>query len=159
MNTASGREIASIGLQQCSRIDPQLFSGVRGLRHAPGMPFLLSFRHNLRMTGRLLSGLSTPDSRLKERFEVLPSIRAGLFDDLFGSALRYDFSSPHATFRPQVDHPVGRLDDLQVVFDHHHGVPLLDEAVEHFEQFAHVFEVEAGGRLVEDVEGVAGRAA
>ena len=38
-------------------------------------------------------------------------------------------------------------------------LPLLDQAVEHFEQLAHVLEMEAGGGLVEDVERLAGGAA
>ena len=59
----------------------------------------------------------------------------------------------------EVDHPVGGLDDVEVVLDHDHGVALLDQAVEHFEQLADVLEVEAGGGLVEDVEGLAGGAA
>ena len=64
-----------------------------------------------------------------------------------------------AAARPEVDHPVGGLDDVEVVLDHHHGVALVDQAVEHLEQLADVLEVEAGGRLVEDVEGLAGGAA
>jgi hypothetical protein len=35
------------------------------------------------------------------------------------------------------------------VFDHHNRVALLDQRVEDVEEFADVFEVEAGGRLVE----------
>ncbi len=61
--------------------------------------------------------------------------------------------------RPEVDHPVGGLDDVEVVLDHDHGVAGVDQAVEHFEQLADVLEVEAGGGLVEDVEGLAGGAA
>jgi len=38
-------------------------------------------------------------------------------------------------------------------------LPLLDEGVEDLEEFADVLEMAAGGRLVEDVEGVAGGAA
>lgn len=54
---------------------------------------------------------------------------------------------------------VGGLDDVEVVFDHHHRVALVHQAVEHFEEFADVLEMKAGGRLVEDVEGLAGAAA
>ena len=38
-------------------------------------------------------------------------------------------------------------------------LPWFDQAVEHFEQLADVLEVEAGGGLVEDVEGLAGGSA
>src|SRR5439155_8341370 len=55
----------------------------------------------------------------------------------------------------QVNDPVGGLHDVQVVLDHHHRVPLVHQAVQHLEQEAHVFEVQAGSRLVQDVEGSA----
>ena len=61
-----------------------------------------------------------------------------------------------ATLGPEVDDPVGRLDDVEVVLDDHHRVPAVDQPVEHGEQLLHVVEVEAGGGLVEDVEGAAG---
>ena len=61
-----------------------------------------------------------------------------------------------AALGPQVDDPVGGLDHVEVVLDDDDRVPLLDQAVQHLEQHAHVLEVEAGGRLVEDVEGAAG---
>ncbi len=42
------------------------------------------------------------------------------------------------------------------MLDDQHGVALVDEAGEHGEQLADVLEVEAGGGLVEYVDGVAG---
>ena len=53
---------------------------------------------------------------------------------------------------PEVDDPVGRLDDVEVVLDHEHGVAGVDQPLQHHEQLAHVVEVQPGGRLVEDVE-------
>jgi hypothetical protein len=44
------------------------------------------------------------------------------------------------------------------MLDHHHRIALLDQSVEHLQQLAHVLEVQPGGRLVEDVEGLAGGA-
>ena len=37
-------------------------------------------------------------------------------------------------------------------------LPRVDQAIEHVEQFFHVVEVQAGGGLVENVEGAAGLA-
>ncbi len=48
---------------------------------------------------------------------------------------------------------------FQVVLDHHHGVALVDQLVQHVEQLGHVVEMQAGGRLVENVERLAGGAA
>ena len=53
---------------------------------------------------------------------------------------------------------VGGLDDVEVVLDDDHGVAGVHQAVEHAQQLADVLEVQAGGGLVEDVEGAAGGA-
>ena len=44
---------------------------------------------------------------------------------------------------PEVDDPVGRLDHVEVVLDDDDRVARVDEAVQHFEQLAHVLEVQA----------------
>src|SRR5712691_434449 len=49
--------------------------------------------------------------------------------------------------------PVRFLHDVEVVLDRDHGIPQVDQAVEHRDQPVDVREVQAGGRLVEDVEG------
>jgi hypothetical protein len=54
---------------------------------------------------------------------------------------------------PEVDDPVGRLDHVEVVLDDDHGVAGLHQAPKHLDEALHVGEVQAGGRLVEDVEG------
>ena len=51
---------------------------------------------------------------------------------------------------------VGALDDVQVVFDDHHGVAAVHQPLEHLQQLAHVVSVEAGGGLVQDIDGLAG---
>ena len=89
----------------------------------------------------------------------MPGIRPLDLHHILGRAGRDDLAALVATLRAEVDDPVGGLDDLQIVFDHDHGVALLHQRLEHVEQFADVFEMEAGGGLVEDVEGVAGGAA
>ena len=63
-----------------------------------------------------------------------------------------------ARFRAQVDDPVGALDDVEVVLDDDHGVSRVHQPVEHLDQHAHVVEVQAGRRLVENVELPAARA-
>jgi hypothetical protein len=42
------------------------------------------------------------------------------------------------------------------VFDHHHGVAVVAKAVQHIEQLLDIGEVQACGRLVEDIQGLAG---
>ena len=76
--------------------------------------------------------------------------------DIFRRAFGDDRAARAAGFRAQVDDPVGRLDDVEIVLDHDDRVAQIDQAIEDIEQFADVVEVQAGGRLVEDVDGLAG---
>ena len=50
------------------------------------------------------------------------------------------------------------LDDVEVMLDDQDGVAEVGEAVEDFDQLAHVVEMQAGGGLVEQVESVSGLA-
>ena len=52
--------------------------------------------------------------------------------------------------------PVGGLDDVEVVLDHDDGVAGVAQLVQHLQQQVDVGEVQAGGRLVEDVQRAAG---
>ena len=63
-----------------------------------------------------------------------------------------------AALGPEVDDPVRGLDHVEVVLDHEHRVAVVDQPVEHLEQLLDVGEVEAGRRLVEEVERLPGRA-
>ena len=55
---------------------------------------------------------------------------------------------------PQVDHPVGLGDHVQVVLDHHHAVAAGHQAVQHLDQAFHIGHVQADGGFVEHVERV-----
>ena len=63
-----------------------------------------------------------------------------------------------AAFGAHVDDPVGRFDHVQLMFDHNDSIAQIHQALEHVEQALDVFEVQAGGGLVEDVERAAGLA-
>ena len=84
--------------------------------------------------------------------EVLPGGRATGRGDRLGRALGDDPAAAVAALRPEVDDPVGGLDDVEVVLDDDDRVAAVDEAVEDLEQLLDVGEVQAGGRLVEDVQ-------
>ena len=47
---------------------------------------------------------------------------------------------------------VGGLDDVEIVLDDEHCVAGVNQALQHDEQLAHVFEVQARGRLVKNIE-------
>src|SRR6266849_2236138 len=78
--------------------------------------------------------------------------------DELGRALRDDAPAAFAAFGAEVDDPVGLLDDVEMVLDDEHGVAEIDEALQDVEEFSDIVEVQAGGGLVEDVEGAAGLA-
>ena len=55
--------------------------------------------------------------------------------------------------------PVGIFDNIEVVLDDDHAVAGVDQGVQHVQQLVDIGHVQAGGRFVEDVERLAGRAA
>src|SRR5918993_501873 len=67
--------------------------------------------------------------------------------DGFRSPLRNYPSASRAALGPEIDDVVGRLDDVEIVFDDHHRVPLIDELVQHVEQLVRVGEMQPGRRL------------
>src|SRR6267142_2467906 len=77
---------------------------------------------------------------------------------LLGGALRDEAAAVFATFGAKVDDPVGVADYVEVVLDDDDGVAEIGEAMQDVEQLLNVVEVQAGGRLVEQVEGLAGLA-
>ncbi|CAM5666589.1 hypothetical protein SAFG77S_06725 [Streptomyces afghaniensis] len=72
---------------------------------------------------------------------------------------RHDPAARVAAARAEIDDPVRARDDGHVVLDDDHGVPGVDEAVQPAHEDVHVGRVEAGRRLVEEVERVAAPAA
>ena len=107
----------------------------------------------------LLTSLRRHSLHPQQRCQVPPGKAPGVLRYLFRRAFGDDFAALDAAFRSHVDDPVGGLNDIQIMLDHDHAVALFDQGVEDFEQFADVFEVEAGGGLVQYVEGLAGGSA
>src|SRR6266404_6616912 len=106
-----------------------------------------------------LSPLLRRGAARQQAGEIVACVALGLLDDGLGRALGHDAAAAGAAIGAEIEHPVGGLDDFEIVLDHHHRVAALDQAVQHFEQLAHVFEMQARGRLVENVEGATGGAA
>ena len=57
------------------------------------------------------------------------------------SATAKNRTSSFASLGSQIDHPIGRLDQIQVVFDNDDGVALVDQAMEDLEQQIDVMKV------------------
>ena len=63
-----------------------------------------------------------------------------------------EFTARVAALGAEVNHPVHALDHFQVVLDHDHRIAGIHQALEHLQQALHVGEMQAGGRLIQDVE-------
>jgi hypothetical protein len=53
-----------------------------------------------------------------------------------GKSLRGSVAAAVAAFGAEVDDPVGGLDDVEIVLDHHDRVALVDQFMQHFQQLA-----------------------
>src|SRR3546814_4728904 len=115
-----------------------LFRSGRGKRAL--RPLLLRLRCRAQIGGEVAAGVALR--------------RAG---DLLRGAGGHQAAAAVAAVGAEVEDPVGGLDDLEVVLDDQHGVALVDQCLQHLQQLLHVVEVEAGGRLVENVERAARR--
>ena len=79
----------------------------------------------------------------------LAGMRAGVRHYLRGRAGNDDFAAGIATFRTEIDDPVGGADDVEVVLDHYQRVIRGEQLAERAQELCHVVEVQAGGGLVE----------
>src|SRR6266550_3069081 len=84
--------------------------------------------------------------------EIAPGGGIAAASDVLRGSLRHPPPTRVTGSRSQLDHPVGSLDDVQMVLDHQHGVAGVDQPVEHAAQRSDVVEVQSRRRLVEDVE-------
>ena len=58
-----------------------------------------------------------------------------------------------ATLGADVDDPVSCFDKIHVMLDHKNGVAAIDKRLQNFNELADIMEMEASGRLIEDIEG------
>src|SRR5947209_8217264 len=86
------------------------------------------------------------------RFEEAPGVRGGRPHDLFGRAGGDDVAAQVAAFGAEVNDVVGGFYHVEVVLDDEERAARFDQSAEGGEQLVDVVEVEARGRLVEDVE-------
>ena len=125
-----------------------------GERFRIGHPLAFDGRFPGRFFGRLL-----PGCRGFQQWHQRPAgVRGFTAGDRLWRAFGDDPAPASAPFGPQIDHPVGPLHHIEVVFHHEHGVAGSNQSLEHCQQLPHIGHVEAGRRFVEDVERFAGGA-
>ncbi|HJQ20123.1 MAG TPA: hypothetical protein VJ867_07230 [Gemmatimonadaceae bacterium] len=83
-------------------------------------------------------------------------MRLGDFRDVFRSAFRDDSSATVARFRPEIDDPVGQFDHVEIVLDEHERVTGVHQSIEDLRQLENVLEMQAGRRLVHEIQLAAG---
>src|ERR1035437_5921175 len=102
------------------------------------------------------TGACSPSfEHLAQRFRGVAFLMAG---HLFGGAGNHDAAAVLAAIGPPVDDPIRSLHYIQIMLDYHHRVAQVHQALQNLEQFADIVEVQAGGRLIEQVKGAAGLA-
>ena len=89
----------------------------------------------------------------------MPGEARGAVDDFFRRTFGHDFSAAGTTFGTEVNDPVRRFDHIQIMFDDEQRVAGVAQLEQHFEQFRHVVKMQAGRRLVQNVERLARRPA
>src|SRR5215831_13816658 len=88
----------------------------------------------------------------KHRAQPASRVRRSRSRQILGSSRCDDFAAAVAGLRPEINHPIGELDDVEVVLDQYERVPGVDEAVEHARQLSNVVEVQSRGGLVHRVQ-------
>ncbi len=72
-----------------------------------------------------------------------------------GATFAHEPAPVFAALGAEVEDPVGVSDHIEIVLDDDDGVAEVGEAMQDFEQLAHIVEVEARGGLIEEIEGTA----
>ena len=100
-----------------------------------------------------------PEPTANRFAQRLARVRLRDFHHVARRALANDLAARVAALRTEVDQPVGRADDVEVVLDHQQRMPGIDQAAKRAQQLRDVVEVQARGRLVEEKQRAARRRA
>ena len=79
--------------------------------------------------------------------------------DFLRRAGRDDGTAAAAALRAKVDDIVSTLNDVEIVFDDDDRVTRIDKLVQDLDQAVDIRDVQAGGRLIEDIDSLPGVAA
>ncbi len=69
-----------------------------------------------------------------------------------GRSHRDNFAAARPAFRTQIDDPIRRADDIEIVFDDQQAAAVFDDAFEGCQELGDVVEMQTRGGLVADVE-------
>ena len=81
----------------------------------------------------------------------MPGIAFRILRHFFWRSCGHDLAAAVAAFGAEVDDPIGGFDHLEIMLDHHHGVALIHQLMQHLQQFSHVVEMQACGGFIEQI--------
>src|SRR5437870_1708339 len=76
----------------------------------------------------------------EQRCQELSGVRPGMPGDLLRRPGGDDLAAGVAALGPQIDQPIARLDHVQIMLDDDHGIPRVDEPLQHAKQLLDVRE-------------------
>ena len=91
--------------------------------------------------------------------EILPREGVRVLRDLLRGAGGDDGAAAAAAFGAEVDDIVGAFDDVEIVLNDDDRIARINELIQHLDQPVDIGHMQAGGRLVEDIDGLPGIAA
>src|SRR5690606_28348801 len=78
-----------------------------------------------------------------------PGPAFGHAHDVIRRPARDDITARVAAFRSEIDHPIGDVDQIEVMLDQYDGVAFIEQLLERAEEPRDVGEMEPGRRLIE----------
>src|SRR5688572_25419305 len=86
-------------------------------------------------------------------FESVSSVTVSVRSNLFWCALRDDLATARARLRPEIDHPIGAFDYVQIVLNDDDRMARIHQTLENPEQDPHIVEMQTCGGFIEEEEG------
>jgi hypothetical protein len=75
--------------------------------------------------------------------------------DRFRCARDDQLAALMTAFGTQIEDPVGALDDIEMMLDHEHGMPSLDQPLETIQEALDISQVQPGRGFIQNIEIVA----
>ncbi len=93
----------------------------------------------------------------RNRFERFPKKRGSAACPaschLFRGSRDHDFSALFSSLRSDIDDVIRIRNEAEVMFDDDYGLPLVNQTMQHFQEFLHVGHVKSDGGPLEEIQG------
>ena len=89
---------------------------------------------------------------IKYFFKITPRFIILDRGDFFRGSFRQKIPAAFAPFGAEVDHPIGRFHNVEIMLNHDHGVAEIDQSEKNVKQVADIMRVKPRGRFVKYVK-------